>query len=198
MGGSTESTGNGAQSNGSTRINWTAIIVVVLVGVGLYLIPSPFQSKEVVQVPSHTSSTQTHTSGIPDTTYQSSGPVVGNSYNTVQVSEPTYVATLPDITIKAMPDIVETLAVVGAKETESIQGIIRATAIPWIDNDTLRIEQWIEYNLEPKPIAIITQIDTLKYIDSVWIQEPTPFIEKPEVVATGVSIFWALILIIVI
>lgn len=68
---------------------------------------------------------------------------------------------------------------------------IRATAYPYIENDTLKIDLPIEYNIQPKPIQQITRVDTTFVPTPVPVD--VPWIEQPEVVAGGISIFWLLL-----
>lgn len=182
-----DSTGNGAQ-NEHSRINWTYIIILLLVGVGCYLIPSPFQRYASPSIENNSHTTRA-TLGIPDTNYIFLPPITGKD----TTGSTTYVAVLDPIIIRAMPDIVELEVVVGGSSTDPIQGLIRASSIPYIERDTLKIDQYIEYNLEPKPIQQIARIDSIFTIDSVWITMPRPWIEEPAVVASGISIFWILL-----
>lgn len=120
--------------------------------------------------------------GIPDTVFVPSDPTAG----TDDTSGPVYTTSLDTIyCIAVMPDYVENVVEVN---DSSVTAKIRATAYPYIDNDTLKIYLPIEYNIQPKPIKQITRID------SVFVPTPVPvdvpWIEKPEVVAGGVSIFW--------
>lgn len=129
--------------------------------------------------------------GTPDTNHISVAPVVGKDSTTSTV----YTAALQPIVIKAMPDYVELVAILGGKETDPVQGIIRATAYPYVESDSLKIDQYLEYNIEPKPIQEITRVDTVKQVDSVWVEKPRSWTEDPAVVATGTSAIWLLILI---
>ncbi len=183
--GSTGSTGSG-QSNG---INWTMVIVILVVAGGLYLIPSPLQSGRQIP-PQSTSHTEIAIPGIPDTSYTSVEPVRGRDNTLDNV---TYVATLPEITIRYMPSYVENEIIL--PDSGDITGRIRATAYPFIDGDTLKIDLPIEYNLEAKPYAEIIRTDTLFSIDSLFFVEEVSWIEKPAVVAGGVSALWLLLII---
>lgn len=69
-------------------------------------------------------------------------------------------------------------------DTKSVVGIIRATAYPYVENDTLKIELPIEFNLTPRAMEI-AQVDTFWRTDSVFVERDIPFIEKPAVVASG-------------
>ncbi len=186
--GSTVSTGDGKEiiSNG-TAINWNTIVLFVLVGVGCYLIPSPFQSGYVSQ-PNQTSHNEVAIPGTPDTSYTHIPPITGTD-TTI-----TYGEVIPNDSFGLyVPKYVDNTVVINDK---NLTGIIRGTAYPYIEEDTLKIDLPIEFNIEPKPMTQITQTDTLKITDSVWVPTPVPFMEKPIVVATVASIPWILVLII--
>jgi hypothetical protein len=124
-----------------------------------------------------------------DTTY-TSVPNVSGTDNTVEVGE------IEEQTLGIyLPAYVDNTVHV---DNENVQGTIRATAYPYLSNDTVMIDLPIEFNLEPKPITQITRTDTLKIVDSVWIPTVVPFLEEPVVVATGVSLGWLLLLLILI
>lgn len=90
-----------------------------------------------------------------------------------------------------MPSLVETIIA----DTSKIMTVnIRATAYPYINDDTLRIDQTIEYNIIPAPQPVVTIHDTIPY--PVPTPMEVPWIERPETVATGVSLGWLAILII--
>lgn len=163
------------------------VILIVLVGVGMYLVPSPFQPRLPIP-PQGTSHTHVVVRGIPDTNYTSIPPIAGRDSTSVV---PAYTASLRPITIKAIPDYVEQTVYPFEGDTISL---IRATAFPFVEEDTLKINQWIEWNLQPKPIKQITRIDTVTKIDSVFYQEDRPWITEPYVVATGTTAFWVVVI----
>ena len=125
--------------------------------------------------------------GNADTSYISV-PDVGGKDSTIDSVR--YITTTEPIIV--IPDYVDNTITI---KDSTIQGVIRATAYPYLKNDTLKINLPIEWNLKPRPIEYITRIDTLRIIDSIFVEKEIPFIEKPGVVATGVSIGWILLII---
>lgn len=123
--------------------------------------------------------------GVPDTIYVPSPPTTG----TDNTSGPVYTASLDTIyCVAVMPAYVDNEVVI---HDSSFDANIRATAYPYIENDTLKIDLPIEYNIQPKPIQHITLHDTIPV--PVPVPVDVPWIEQPEVVAGGVSIFWLLL-----
>ena len=174
------STGNGV-SKGVTNL-WPIVVIAVLVGVGCFFIGRSTVQPSFVQGPTE------YLPGIPDTVWLPAEPIDGWTNS----SQPTYTAELDTVfCIAAMPSMVETIV---ADTTWQATINIRATAYPWIDDDTLRVDQIIEYSVIPAPMSIVTIHDTL----FVPVPTPTevPWIQKPETVATGVSFVWLAILII--
>lgn len=195
--GSKDLNGNGKlekKSNGSTSINWNNIIILILVGVGMYLIPSPFQSTMRYPI-AGTSHSETAVRGIPDTVWVSQPVHYGADADVDTVS---YVEDMDPVLILAMPDYVENVATI---KDSTVVGIIRATAYPywrnWDSPDTLDIDVILEWNLQARPLSSIERVDTVYSMDSVWIQPPTPFIERPAVVAgvtlIGVAILYGIV-----
>jgi len=136
----------------------------------------------------YSSHTELAIPGLPDTSYINIPPIIGES-NIVTAGE-----IIPNDSFGLyVPKYVDNTVVIKDK---NLKGIIRGTAYPYIEEDTLKIDLPIEFNIEPKPHMFVTKTDTLKIVDSVWIPTKVPFIEQPVVVATGVSIGWALLLII--
>ncbi len=123
--------------------------------------------------------------GVPDTFFVPSTPTIG----TDNTSGPVYTASLDTLyCIAVMPDYVDNEVVI---HDSTLDATIRATAYPYIENDTLKIALPIEYNIQPRPIQQITLHDTLEV--PVPVPVDVPWIEQPEVVAGGVSIFWLLL-----
>jgi hypothetical protein len=60
---------------------------------------------------------------------------------------------------------------------------IRATAYPYVENDSLKITNVLEYNIIPAPRPVITIHDSIPYL--VMTPAEVPWIEKPAVVAGG-------------
>jgi len=181
--GSTDLTGSGRSNVGNT---WMVILLSILfAGSTFFLGRCTAPTKTITQ-------TQiVYKPGVPDSTY---GPPTGHSGTTYTPSTPpVYTATLGAITIVAMPDLVETVI---ADTTEEATINIRATAYPWVDNDTLRVDQIVEYNVEVRPL-VITIHDSIGYPEVTYEQVEVPWIEKPETVASGVSIAWLLLIIFV-
>lgn len=163
------------QSNGWS----TVVIILLLFGAGFFVgrfshTPQVIQTEHLVLKP-----------GIPDTVFVDVPATVGHSEP--EHSTTVYTGELEPITIVAMPDYAETEVII---DEPGVEGRIRATAYPYVLNDTLLIDLPIEWNLQAKPIHI-TQVDTL----TVTVEKPTPWIEEPEVVATGVSLFWLAVII---
>ena len=125
--------------------------------------------------------------GIPDTVYITVQPVTGTSSSDNTV----YTADLDTVyCIVAMPEYSEATVHI---DEPFLSGDIRATAYPYIENDTLKVENQIEYNIQPKPFEV-TLHDTIPVPYPVPVE--VPWIEHPATVATGVSIGWLAILII--
>ena len=153
--------------------------MLVLVGVGCYLIPGPF-STHAPRIPTRTSHTQVAVPGTVDTTLISHAPIYG--VDDWVDNEITYVAQTEPVIVLALPDYVENFSEVRDK---AVVGFIRSTAYPWIENDTLRIQVVNEWNLQPRPTESYAKTDTVYSIDSLWFDPDTPFMEKPIVVMTG-------------
>lgn len=176
--GSEGSSGNGAQSNGWS----TVVIIVLLLGVGFTLgffvhTPKVISTQEVVYKP-----------GIPDTVRIPVPVTAGNSKP--EQSHTVYTAELEPITIIAMPDYVETEVTI---DEPGVSGNIRATAYPYVENDSLKIDLPIEWNIKPRPIEQITRIDTIPV--PVPVPADVAWIEKPTTVVGATSLFWLAIII---
>lgn len=153
--------------------------MLILVGVGCYLIPSPF-STHAPRIPTRTSHSEVAVRGTWDTTRISHAPIYG--VDDWVDNEITYVAQTEPVIVLALPDYVENLAQVRDK---AVVGIIRATAYPYIENDTLQVELVLEWNLQPRPTESYSRTDTVFSVDSLWFEAEKPFIEEPIVVMTG-------------
>ena len=180
--GSEDSTGNG-KSNGKSSINWTNIIIFVLVGVGCYFIPSPFQ-RTMPYPTTGTSHNETAVRGIPDSSWITQPIHHGADAN---VDSVVYTGNMDPILVQiAIPDYVENVTIV---KDSTVNGIIRATAYTyWRDyeiRDTLDIDVILEWNLQAAPHLMVTREDTVYSMDSTWIPVEVPFIEKPVVVVAG-------------
>ena len=134
---------------------------------------------------SGSSSTQTAVRGIPDTVYVSNPIRYGAD---ADVDEVVFKKIEPTLVL-AIPDYVENVAIVS---DSGVTGMIRATAYPyWMDyevRDTMNIDVVLEWNLRPRPTLQISQADTIFYMDSIWFEEPRPFLTEPIVVAGGTII----------
>ena len=153
----------------------------------MYLVPSPLQTKEREIKTSHT---ERYIPGRTDTIYVPQPVVAGVDNSILPV---TYVAELDEIVIRAMPVYVDNTVEI---DTPELTGVIRATAYPYIENDSLKIGLPIEWNIQPRPIESIARVDSFFVVDSVFVESDIPFIEQPAVVATGTSMAWLLVLII--
>lgn len=160
--GSLDSAGSGStKTNGG--LDWTTIVLFVIFGVVMYLIPSPFQLN-------HTSSTvipvEVNVPGKPDTV-RIFYPVVSGKDSAHYTQK---------ITIPQMAELVTD------KEDPNAHVYIRTSVYPTIQNDTLHLQMWHEYNIQPRGFEIHT-VDTIKVPYPVEAQ--VSFFEKPAVVATS-------------
>ena len=123
--------------------------------------------------------------GIPDTVFVRVEPITGQAHS----KPPVYVAELEGIYIVALPDFAEVEVHI---DEPYITGDIRATAYPYVENDTLKIENVLEFNIQPLPYEI-TIHDTIPVLQ--FVEADVPWIAKPATVATGVSVLWVLLII---
>jgi hypothetical protein len=146
--------------------------------VGLYLIPSPLQTPQL-----YTTRSSSHTTvavlGSPDTNRVSLPDVTGFSDEISDISYST-----PEQSTLVIPDYVENEQFILEKD---FQGQIRATAYPYVDGDTLRIDLPLEWMIQPTQLEI-TRADTVFTMDSVFIITPRPWYTQPEVVAPSTAI----------
>lgn len=191
MVGSTDSDGNLQLKKELTNNgpNWTIIILFVLVFLGGYLIPSPLSSKLRTQV-QETTRSEVLTTGVADTVYVRVPAIAGVD---TRVDDVVYTDSIKVITIEAMPTYVENVVNINS---QGLDGIIRATAYPYVENDSLKIDLPIEWNIKPKPMELITRVDTLRIVDSIFTVKDISLLEKPEIIVVGTSIVWLALLII--
>ena len=178
--GSEGSTGNGV-SNGNSINYWLVGILGVALLSSVFILGRCSVQPTIVQGP------VTYLPGIPDTTYLPLPPTSGVSSG----SHTTYTAELDTVyCVVAIPAYAEVEVIINE---QYIKGQIRATAYPYIEHDSLKVTNQIEYNLQPKSYEI-TIHDTIPAPYPVAAE--VPWIEHPATVATGVSLGWlALILI---
>lgn len=155
------------------KINWTLVVLATIIGIGLWLIPSPFQIHKPLIV--HTIDSTWVSYGIPDTTNELQGSHHGTSTSIIT-------ATTDDST--NYPYSFE-------KEIKdsSKAGIlqIRTTVFPYTENDTLKAEITTEWNWEPRPIESIVRVDTVFIMKTVLVPENRPFYEEPLFVAPATA-----------
>jgi len=151
--------GNG----GSIGPDWTTIVLFVIFGVALYLTPSPLQRASIITTPIPV---EVLVPGKSDTVWVVL-PMVSGKDSTTQ--------TQPI----AVPEMVE---LVTDKEDANAHVYIRTSAYPTIQDDSLHITMWHEYNIQPRGLEIQTT-DTLRLPYAVLVEVDVPFIEKPYVVA---------------
>jgi len=149
---------------------------------GTWFIPSPFSSCPTLGGRDF-DTTVTAVRGVPDTTSRESERVSGSETGII------YVGTLDEISIIPEGLIGEREIIAGTEEGDTLQ--IRARTYLFYyeraqDSVDYYTETSIEWNLKPRPIEIITRIDTLKIEIPVPVKVPVPvpFIEQPAVVAT--------------
>lgn len=178
--GSKDLTGIGG-NNGSNN-TWLVILLVAMLCTSCFFLGRCSHVPEVIQVPQVVVQP-----GIPDTTHGTATPISG-------VSNPSHTHTVypesPDTVGILLPDFVDAVI---ADTSEKGTVNIRATAYPYLERDSIKINQVIEYNIQIKPIEIV-RVDTLS--KPYPVPAEIPWIEHPATVATGVSVAWLAILII--
>lgn len=159
------------------NINWTTIIISLVLATGLYLIPSPLQhsvdmsayvpkdSIKIVHVTVHDSIPYPVSENIDSSKAQQSD-------STKLISN----LNVPHYFEKS----------VEGKTKDGTEFAIRSTTYPVLKNDSLQAIISLEYNIKPRPLQTTTETDTIYYtrLVRVPISKPIPFLEKPAVVAT--------------
>jgi len=160
-------------SNGS-GINWTSIVMgVILFVVGLF-IPSPFQSTSPDIRIGPMDSTVVVVRGIPDTSVS-----VGKTYKGT-TSDTIYIATLPDIPIYVEIEVDTVLAggtKVYIRSTNYLHKIRDKEG-----EESLLVIPTIEWNITERPVRNIIRIDTTKTYYPVEIKYEPSWFNKPEIV----------------
>ena len=159
-------------SNGS-GINWTSIIMgVILFVVGL-VIPSPFTKSPNIRIGTMDSTTVV-VPGIPDTTLSR-----GQTYQG-RVSDTVFVATLPDIPVYVEVEV-DTVLSGGTKVY--IRGTTYLHKVKdEEDKENLLVVPILEWNIQERPCVDISQIDTLKTYYPVEIEYGASWYNKPEII----------------
>ena len=170
-------------ANGS-GINWTSIVMgVILFVVGLF-IPSPFQSKSPNIRIGTMDSTVVAVRGIPDTVVSVGKTFKGTTSDTI------YIATLPDIPIYVEVEV-DTVLAGGTKVY--IRGTTYLHRIRDREGeDNLLVVPTIEWNITERPARNIIRIDTTKTYYPVTIEYEASWFNKPEIVVPTTALLTVL------
>lgn len=151
-----------------SKIDWTLVVLVTIIGIGLYLIPSPLQSSKTTHSIFHDTTYVMY--GNPDTTQYPQPIHHGSSTSvvTASTSNDTSITYYPHYFEKEFKD---------SSKAGTLQ--LRTTVYPFSENDTLKAEIQTEYNWQPRPTELIVKTDTVFVMKVVSIPKERPFYEKP-------------------
>jgi hypothetical protein len=158
------------------KINWTLVVLVTIICIGLWLIPSPLQSGKPIPVVAHDTTYVMY--GVPDTTQHYLPEHHGHSTSTVTAS-----------TSSDTGNIFYPFSFQDSVEIHEKEGTLRlrTTVYTYTENDTLKAQFQKDYNWQPRPAEIIIRIDTVYLIKTIIVPEKRPFYEEPLFVAPATA-----------